>query len=268
MRNGRNRRVFHLRSNDGGNLEANITPIVLISGFMAATGGLLFGYDIGVSGGLTTMTPILKRFFPVGYKRTLREKGRYGNYCQYDNQWLQLYTSSLFLAGMAATVVAAYTTRKFGRRMSMLLAGIFSLCGTAFSAAAQDLPMLVIGRLLLGCGIGFSNQAVPVFLSEIAPTRVRGAMNILFHLNVTIGILFANLVNYGTIKIKGGWGWRVSLGVAGVPAVLITTAALLVADTPNSLIERGHVEEGKAMLRKLRGTEDVEDEFIYLLQAS
>lgn len=43
-------------------------------------------------------------------------------------------------------------------------------------------------------------QAVPVFLSEIAPTRIRGGLNILFQLNVTIGILFANLVNYGTAK--------------------------------------------------------------------
>lgn len=43
-------------------------------------------------------------------------------------------------------------------------------------------------------------QAVPLFLSEIAPTRIRGGLNILFQLNVTIGILFANLVNYGTAK--------------------------------------------------------------------
>ncbi|XP_054820263.1 sugar transport protein 13-like isoform X2 [Prosopis cineraria] len=210
---------FAISGNINGNFEAKITSIVLTSGFMAATGGLMFGYDVGVS-------------------------------------------------GMTATIVAAYTTRKFGRRMSMLIAGIFFLSGTAFSAAAQDLPMLIIGRLLLGFGIGFGNQAVPVFLSEIAPSRVRGAVIMLFQLNVTIGILFANLVNYGTSKIKGEWGWRVSLGMAGIPAVVLTAAALLVADSPNTLVERGHVEEGKAVLRKLRGTENVEGEFMDLLQAS
>ncbi|KAI5349794.1 hypothetical protein L3X38_002683 [Prunus dulcis] len=78
--------------------------------------------------------------------------------------------------------------------------------------------MLIIGRILLGCGVGFANQAVPLFLSEIAPTRIRGALNILFQLNITIGILFANLINYGTAKIEGGYGWRVSLGLAGIPA--------------------------------------------------
>ncbi|KAI9081185.1 hypothetical protein K1719_036944 [Acacia pycnantha] len=90
----------------------------------------------------------------------------------------------------------------------------------------------------------------------------------LFQLNVTIGILFANLVNYGTSKIKGDWGWRVSLGMAGVPAVLLTAAALVVVDTPNSLIEEGNIEEGKQVLRKIRGTDNIEVEFMELLEAS
>ncbi|XP_045821920.1 sugar transport protein 13-like, partial [Trifolium pratense] len=110
--------------------------------------------------------------------------------------------------------------------------------------------------------------AVPVFLSEIAPSRIRGALNILFQLNVTIGILFANLVNYGTNKIKGGWGWRLSLGLAGIPALLLTLGAILVVDTPNSLIERGRTEEGKAVLKKIRGIDNVEPEFLELVEAS
>ena len=150
----------------------------------------------------------------------------------------------------------------------MLIAGVFFLIGTALNAAAQDLAMLIIGRILLGCGVGFANQAVPVFLSEIAPTRIRGGLNILFQLNVTIGILFANLVNYGTAKIKGGWGWRVSLGLAGVPALLLTIGALFVVDTPNSLIERGHLDEGKAVLKRIRGTDNVEPEYLELVEAS
>nr|GFC03079.1 sugar transport protein 13-like [Tanacetum cinerariifolium] len=115
------------------------------------------------------------------------------------------------------------------------IAGVFFIIGVVFNAAAKNLAMLIVGRILLGCGVGFANQAVPVFLSEIAPTRIRGALNILFQLNVTIGILFANLVNYFTAKIEGGWGWRVSLGLAGIPALLLTVGALLVVDTPNSL---------------------------------
>lgn len=246
--------------------EAKITPIVIISCIMAATGGLMFGYDVGVSGGVTSMDPFLKKFFPVVYrKKNLPAKN---NYCQYDNQGLQLFTSSLYLAALIATFFASYTTRRLGRRLTMLIAGFFFILGVAFNAAAQDLAMLIVGRILLGCGVGFANQAVPLFLSEIAPTQIRGGLNILFQLNVTIGILFANLVNYGTNKIKGGWGWRLSLGLAGIPACLLTLGALIVTDTPNSLVERGRLEEGKAVLRRIRGTDNIEPEFLELVEAS
>ncbi|KAH6816458.1 Major facilitator superfamily protein [Perilla frutescens var. frutescens] len=254
-------------SGGGTEFEAKITPIVIISCIMAATGGLMFGYDVGVSGGVTSMGPFLKKFFPVVYAKT-NDKNLNSNYCKYDNKGLQLFTSSLYLAGLTATFFASYTTRRLGRRLTMLIAGLFFIVGVVLNAAAQDLAMLIIGRILLGCGVGFANQAVPLFLSEIAPTRIRGGLNILFQLNVTIGILFANLVNYGTAKIKGGWGWRVSLGLAGVPALLLTVGALLVVDTPNSLIERGHLEKGKAVLKKIRGTENVDPEFMELVEAS
>lgn len=69
-------------------------------------------------------------------------------------------------------------------------------------------------------------------------------------------------------RIKGGWGWRLSLGLAGIPALLLTVGALLVVDTPNSLIERGRYEEGKAVLRKIRGTDNIEPEFLELVEAS
>ncbi|XP_010546806.1 PREDICTED: sugar transport protein 13 [Tarenaya hassleriana] len=252
----------------GVEFEAKITPVVIISCIMAATGGLMFGYDVGVSGGVTSMPDFLKKFFPVVYRRTQEGADINSNYCKYDNQGLQLFTSSLYLAGLTATFFASYTTRRLGRRLTMLIAGVFFIIGVVLNTAAQDLAMLIIGRILLGCGVGFANQAVPLFLSEIAPTRIRGGLNILFQLNVTIGILFASLVNYGTAKIKGGWGWRLSLGLAGIPAVLLTVGALFVTDTPNSLVERGRLDEGKAILRRIRGTDNVEAEFADLLQAS
>ncbi|KAH1190959.1 Sugar transport protein 13 [Glycine max] len=252
----------------GGEFEAKITPIVILSCMMAATGGLMFGYDIGVSGGVTSMPAFLKEFFPEVYRKTVEEEELDSNYCKYDNEKLQLFTSCLYLAGLMATFLASHITRRQGRRATMLISGFIFIAGVAFNAAAQNLAMLIIGRVLLGSGVGFANQAVPVFLSEIAPSRIRGALNILFQLNITLGILFSNLVNYATNKIKGGWGWRLSLGLGGLPALLLTLGAFLVVDTPNSLIERGHLEEGKSVLRKIRGIDNIEPEFLELLDAS
>ena len=104
------------------------------------------------------MPAFLKKFFPAVYKRTQLEGETDSNYCKYDNQGLQLFTSSLYLAALTATFLASYTTRKLGRRLTMLIAGIFFIVGTIFNAAAVNLGMLIIGRILLGCGVGFANQ--------------------------------------------------------------------------------------------------------------
>ncbi|RXH80394.1 hypothetical protein DVH24_041541 [Malus domestica] len=274
----------------GADFEAKITPLVIISCILASTGGLMFGYDVGISGereyyfiyiiyglsdeqiyanagGVTSMPEFLREFFPGVYRKN-QHPGRESNYCKYDNQGLQLFTSSLYLAALVATFVAMHTTKSLGRKLTMLMAGIFFLIGTVFNFAAQNLAMLIIGRILLGCGVGFANQAVPLFLSEIAPTRIRGALNILFQLMCTIGILVANMINYGTSKIKGNYGWRISLGLAGVPAILLTVGSLIVVDTPNSLIARGKLEEGKAILKRIRGVDNVEPEFLEIVEAS
>ncbi|KAH1139975.1 hypothetical protein AAZX31_10G236900 [Glycine max] len=247
--------------------EAKITFAVIISCIMAATGGLMFGYDIGISGGVTSMPSFLEKFFPEVYRK-IQDHGVDSNYCKYDNQTLQLFTSSLYLAALVATMFASSVTRTLGRKQTMLIAGIFFIVGTVLNAVANSLLLLIVGRILLGCGVGFANQAVPVFISEIAPTRIRGALNIMFQLNITIGILIANIVNYFTAKIEGGYGWRISVALAGIPAIMLTFGSLLVHDTPNSLIERGLEDEGKAVLKKIRGVENVEPEFQEILKAS
>jgi sugar porter (SP) family MFS transporter len=89
----------------------------------------------------------------------------------------------------------------------------------------------------------------------------------LFQLAVTIGILFANLVNYGTGKMKHD-GWRVSLGLAGIPAGLLTLGGILLPETPNSLVQRGKLEDGRKVLRKIRGIENVDAEFEDLILAA
>ncbi|KAK3138834.1 hypothetical protein QOZ80_5AG0373960 [Eleusine coracana subsp. coracana] len=248
----------------GMEFEAKITTAVVISCVVAATGGLMFGYDIGISGGVTSMHDFQREFFPSVAKHY---GSKQSNYCKYDNQGLQLFTSSLFLAGLVATLFASHTTRRLGRRLTMVMAGSFFNIGVIFNGAAQNLAMLIVGRILVGCGVGFANQAVPLFLSEISPTRIRGGLNILFQLNIATGILFATLVNFCTNKISP-WGWRLSVSLGGVPGALFTAGALLLVDTPNGLIERGRLEEAKAVLKKIRGNNNVDTEFNEIVRAS
>lgn len=89
----------------------------------------------------------------------------------------------------------------------------------------------------------------------------------MFQLATTLGIFSANMINYGTEKIKP-WGWRLSLGLAAVPALLMTVGGFLLPETPNSLIEQGLKDEGRIILEKIRGTRDVDAEFQDMVEAS
>ncbi|KAI9397113.1 hypothetical protein POPTR_004G233700v4 [Populus trichocarpa] len=184
-----------------------MTWFVVLSCMMASMGGVIFGYDIGISA--------------------------------------------------------------FGRKPSILLGGAAFLAGAALGGAAINVYMLIFGRVLLGVGVGFANQSVPLYLSEMAPPRYRGAINNGFQFSVGIGVLSANLINYGTERIRGGWGWRISLSMAAVPAAILSLGALFLPETAHSLIQRtDDTERAKLMLQRVRGTEDVEAELNDLIQAN
>ncbi|KAJ8537952.1 hypothetical protein K7X08_014492 [Anisodus acutangulus] len=176
---------------------------------MAAMGGLIFGYDIGISGGVTSMAPFLQSFFMSVYRKEALDTST-NQYCKFDSQLLTLFTSSLYVDALVASVVA----------------------------------------------------------SHITPYKYRGRFNVLFQLAITIGILFDNLVNYGTNKISGGWGWRLSLGGAAVPALIILFSSMFLSDSPSSLIDRGKAEEAEQLLKKIRGVDNVKAEFDDLVEAS
>ncbi|XP_052734081.1 hexose carrier protein HEX6 [Vigna angularis] len=112
-------------------------------------------------------------------------------------------------------------------------------------------------------------KAVPLYLSEMALPQLRGATSNGFQLSICIGGLFATLINYGIEKIDGGWGWCVSLAMAGVPASILTFGALFLPETPNNLIQRGHDhQKAKLLLQRIRGIEDVQAELDDLIKAS
>ena len=81
-----------------------------------------------------------------------------------------------------------------------------------------------------------------------------------------VGVVAAGCINYGTAKHT--WGWRLSLGLAVVPAVVMTIGSFLITDTPNSLVERGKIEQAKKALHKIRGSSvDIEPELEELIKS-
>lgn len=126
--------------------------------------------QINCEGGVTSMDSFLKKFFPEVYKR-MKEDTKISNYCKFDSQLLTSFTSSLYIAGLVASFVASWITKKFGRKPTILAGGAAFLIGSALGGAAFNVYMVILGRILLGVGVGFANQVVyliAIFLSFLS----------------------------------------------------------------------------------------------------
>ncbi|CAL0331970.1 unnamed protein product [Lupinus luteus] len=252
----------------GKDYPGKLTFRVFITCMVAAFGGLIFGYDLGISGGVTSMDPFLEKFFPDVYEKENNIGSCTNQYCKFDSEVMTLFTSSLYLAALVSSLCSSTITRVFGRRHTMISGGIFFLAGAILNAFAEEIWMLIVGRMLLGFGIGCANQSVPIYVSEVAPYNYRGALNMMFQFAITIGIFVANILNYFFSQMKNGEGWRYSLGFAGVPAIMIIIGAFFLPDSPSSLIERGQEDKAMQELIKIRGTREVGEEFKDLVAAS
>ncbi|KAL8228675.1 hypothetical protein R6Q57_013575 [Mikania cordata] len=254
------------QTGDYKDYPGNLTIFVSFTCVVAALGGLIFGYDIGISGGVSSMDSFLKKFFPSVYRKQLPHKSE-NQYCKYEDRLLTMFTSAMYLAASLSSLAASVVTRKLGRKLSMFFGGILFCVGAIINGLAQTFWMLIVGRTLLGFGVGFANQSVPLYLSEMAPYKYRGSLNTGFQLSITVGILVANVFNYFNNSLNGNSGWRLSLGGAAVPALAVTVASMILPETPNSMIERGKIDEARTKLVRIRGVNEVDEEFNDLIFA-
>lgn len=111
------------------------------------------------------MAPFLKKFFPEVFTK-MTNVTETSNYCVFDSQLLTSFTSSLYIAGLIASFFASPVTRTYGRRPSIIIGGIAFLIGSALGGAASNIYMLLLGRILLGVGVGFANQVHFLLLSS------------------------------------------------------------------------------------------------------
>ncbi|KAE8723366.1 hypothetical protein F3Y22_tig00012484pilonHSYRG00012 [Hibiscus syriacus] len=177
-----------------GRFDGKITTSLVVTCIVAASSGLIFGYGVGISGGVTTMQPFLKKFFPSELRKATEANNNI--YYMYDTQVLSSFTSSLYTASLVASRVTGSTKH---------------------------------------------NGATPIYLSEVAPPKWRGAFNTGFQFFTGIGVEAANSINFGTAK----------------------------QNTPSSLIERGKEEQARESIWKVRGKDcDVEAELTELKMAS
>jgi sugar porter (SP) family MFS transporter len=206
--------------------------------FFGALGGILFGYDLGVISGVLVL--ITKQWHLSGF-----EKG--------------VVTASLSVGAMVGAGLATRLNNAIGRRRSIMLAAAIVIVGTLACTFASNYPLLTAFRFVLGIGIGFSSATVPTFLSELAPSRLRGAMSALNQIFIVLGILIAFLVDYW-VAPTGDSSWRWMFAGAIVPAAVLLVGMNFLPETPRWLINLGRQDDARAVLAATHAGEDIDAE--------
>jgi len=250
-----------------GDSGAGLTPYLCFCTFVSVIGSsFLYGYNVG---DLNTPATIINETFymKVYSERALGGENSTDGFAPgvgATTVALWQLTVALFVAGGAVgSLGSGWICETLGRRngnavnqIPAILCGILSWA--AKSAGAPE--MLMAGRFLAGLSAGAGCTYVPVYLTEIAPTKYRGALGTMHQLALTIGILMAQILSLPAI-----WGneenWPILVGFVLVPALLSLIMIPFCVESPRFLyIQKNNTEAARAALQRLRGTEDVQDE--------
>src|SRR6266478_7458361 len=138
---------------------------------------------------------------------------------------------------VVGSLIGGWPTDRFGRKATLLWIGVLYLVGAIGSAVANNLSLFIVARFIGGLGIGISTVAAPLYISEIAPPRLRGRLAGMFQFNIVFGILVA-FVSNALLAGIGENAWRWMLGVAAFPSLLYSILCLPIPESPRWLIGR------------------------------
>lgn len=198
----------------------------------AGLAGLMFGLDTGVIAGAL-------HFIGLEFKTST-----------VMDEWI---VSTLMLGAAGGALLASFLAREWGRRVTLFCAAVLFLVGTAACCLAHSVPMLMVGRVVLGLGVGLAAFAAPLYISEITAQKDRGRMISLYQMAITIGMLMAY---FSDSLLAGGGHWRWMLGIPAIPAILFLLSTLMVPYSPRWLVTQGRHKEASRVLHMLRDNSD------------
>lgn len=221
---------------------------------IAALGGFLFGFDMAVISG--TIPLVVDQFSlpPV------------------TEGW---FVSSAILGAIIGVAISGELSSRIGRRRSLIIAALLFLTSAICCTAAPNFNFLIVARVIGGIGVGIASNVVPLYLSEIAPARIRGSLVTCYQLAITVGILVAYLSNAWLLNLSetlnlpstsflhyiiADEGWRSMFGMEAVPAILFGIGMFFVPESPRWLFKKNMVERAKNVMEKISNRAEAEKE--------
>ncbi|XP_030624406.1 solute carrier family 2, facilitated glucose transporter member 5 [Chanos chanos] len=240
-----------------GKRKGRLTLVLALATLISAFGSSFqYGYNVAV---VNSPATFMKDFYNSTYH------DRYGSHI--DSSLLTLLwslTVSMYpLGGFFGSLMVAPLVNRLGRKGTLLFNNIFSIVPAIMmgvSEVAKSYEIIIVARVLVGICAGLSSNVVPMYLGELSPKNLRGAIGIVPQLFITIGILTAQV--FGIRSILGSVeGWPIMLALTGIPAVIELFLLPFFPESPRyMLIQKGDEKSARTALQRLRGFEDVDEE--------
>jgi sugar porter (SP) family MFS transporter len=206
---------------------------VLRLALVAALGGFLFGYDTGVISGAL---PFISK--EVG-------GGEFNE---------QAYVGSLLIGAVIGAILSGYAADALSRRRTKIVSGCVYVLGALGSAVAQTPTELIAARAVLGLAVGTASFVAPMYISELAPKRIRGGITSFNQLMIVSGIMAAYIVNWALKDVADNWRWM--LGLGALPGLALAIGMYFQPFSPRWLVEQGREDEALETLKRARGSDE------------
>ncbi len=203
---------------------------------VAAIGGMLFGYDIGVISGAENL---LKASFRL------------------SSGTEELAVAAVLIGAVAGGVVGGPLANRFSRRYTLLAMAVLYGAGAILTALSWNLGSFLAFRILTGVAVGASSMVVPAYIAELSPVSIRGALVILQQLAISAGILLSYVLDYAFDS--AGWGWRPMFAAAVIPAVALAIGMLMMSHSPRWLAMQGRWDDAGAVIHRINPRHEREE---------
>ncbi|KKY14319.1 putative mfs quinate [Phaeomoniella chlamydospora] len=208
----------------------------------ACFGGMLFGIETGIIGGVLTLEPFKRKYGLLN----LSDKAK----ANLSANIVSTLQAGCFVGALAASPISD----KFGRKPALLIAAVVATIGAIMQTSASGhLAAMYVGRFINGMGVGTASAITPLYISENAPRAIRGALTGLYQLFIVTGVMLAFWINYGAaLHLSGTALYVVPLSMQILPAILLLFFMLFNNESPRFLAKQDRWEDAKRVLARVR----------------
>jgi SP family galactose:H+ symporter-like MFS transporter len=207
-----------------------IKPNVLLIAIIAATGGLLFGFDTGVISGAL---PFLKDNWSL------------------NDRSIALLTTGVLFGAVIGALFSGRLADRLGRKKMIIVNALIFAVGAVGCGYAPSIGMLIAMRVVVGVAIGITSYVVPMYIAEISPVAHRGMLVTLNQLMITIGLLASYIADYFLSHNADPGSWRAMFLVGTIPALVLLVGMFFLPETSRWLISVGKYNEGRKVLEQM-----------------